>query len=99
MGAHKRPFYRLVAADQRYQRDGRFLEILGYYDPMVKPFKFVVDREKVTAWLKNGAQMSETAEGLLRREGIVQAYNLEKQEARKVLKAAAAGGEGEAHAE
>lgn len=84
MGAHKHPFYRLVAADQRYQRDGRFLEILGYYDPMVKPFKFVVDREKVITWLKNGAQMSETAEGLLRREGIVQAYNLEK---RNIVKA------------
>ena len=99
MGAHKRPFYRLVAADSRYQRDGRFLQILGYYDPMVKPFKFVVDREKVFAWLKNGAQMSETAEGLLRREGIVQAYNLEKLNSGKSDSAAPAGGEGEAHAE
>jgi small subunit ribosomal protein S16 len=99
MGSHKRPFYRLVAADTRYQRDGRFLEILGYYDPMVKPFKFVVDREKVITWLKNGAQMSETAEGLLRREGIVQAYNVEKQNSGKTVSAAPAGGEGEAHAE
>ncbi len=99
MGAHKRPFYRLVAADQRYQRDGRFLEILGYYDPMVKPFKFVVDREKVITWLKNGAQMSETAEGLLRREGIVQEYNLGKLNAGKAVAAAPSGGEGEAHAE
>ncbi|MHB9028335.1 MAG: 30S ribosomal protein S16 [Candidatus Latescibacterota bacterium] len=83
MGSHKRPFYRIVAADTRCQRDGRFLEIVGYYDPMVKPYKFVVDREKVNTWLRNGAQMSETVEGLLRREGIVQEYNLGKANARK----------------
>ncbi|MCE5252363.1 30S ribosomal protein S16 [bacterium] len=78
MGSRKRPFYRLVAADSRYQRDGRFLEILGYYDPMEEPFKFKVDREKVVGWLNKGATMSETAEGLLRREGIVQAFNMSK---------------------
>lgn len=99
MGSHKRPFYRLVAADSRYQRDGRFLEILGYYDPMVKPFKFVVDRDKVLVWLNNGAQMSETAEGLLRREGIVQAYNLAKIDARKTEPAVALAEEGETNAE
>ena len=78
MGSHKRPFYRLVAADSRYQRDGRFLEILGYYDPMVKPFKFHVERDKVLAWLGKGAQMSETAESMLRKEGIVQEFNTGK---------------------
>lgn len=99
MGSHKRPFYRLVAADSRYQRDGRFLEILGYYDPMQKPYKFVVDREKVMTWLKNGAQMSETAEGLLRTEGIVQAYNLEKRGVKKADAGIPASGEGETNAE
>lgn len=83
MGSHKRPFYRVVAADTRYQRDGRFLEIIGYYDPMEKPFKFVVDREKAKTWLRNGAMMSETVEGLLRQEGIVQELNLEKTNAGK----------------
>jgi len=83
MGSKKRPFYRLVAADTRYQRDGRFIEILGYYDPMVKPFKFVVDREKAIKWLNNGALLSETAESLLRREGIVQEYNAAKQNNKK----------------
>lgn len=83
MGSKKRPFYRLVAADTRFQRDGRFIEILGYYDPMVKPFKFVVDREKTMKWLNNGAMLSETAESLLRREGIVQEYNTAKQNSTK----------------
>jgi small subunit ribosomal protein S16 len=83
MGSKKRPFYRLVAADTRYQRDGRFIEILGYYDPMVKPFKFVVDREKTMKWLNNGALLSETAESLLRREGIVQEYNNTKQKSKQ----------------
>jgi small subunit ribosomal protein S16 len=78
MGSRKRPFYRLVAADSRFQRDGRFLEILGHYSPMEDPAVFEVDREKVLKWLKKGAQMSETAESLLRKEGIVQAFNLEK---------------------
>lgn len=84
MGSKKRPFYRLVAADCRYQRDGRFLEILGYYDPIVKPFKLVVDREKIFKWLENGAQLSNTAETLLRKQGIVQEYNLMRQNTRPV---------------
>jgi small subunit ribosomal protein S16 len=78
MGSKKRPFYRIVAADSRYQRDGRFLEILGYYDPKSNPMKFVVDSSKVFVWLDNGAEMSNTVETLLRKEGIVQQYNLKK---------------------
>ena len=78
MGSRNRPFYRLVAADSRFQRDGRFLDILGYYDPKGKPFTFKVDREKVLEWLNKGASMSNTAESLLRREGIVQAFNMSK---------------------
>lgn len=93
MGSHKRPFYRLVAADTRYQRDGRFLEILGYYDPKKEPYVFQVDRDKVMAWLKQGALMSPTAESLLRKQGIVQAYHQEKALARKSLKSAPVAGE------
>jgi len=78
MGSKKRPFYRIVAADSRYQRDGRFLEVVGYYDPMVKPYKLVVDREKAVGWLQKGAMMSETVESLLRKEGIVQEVNSAK---------------------
>lgn len=78
MGSKKRPFYRLVAADSRFQRDGRFLEILGHYDPMMKPHKFEYEKEKIVAWLDNGAQMSDTVQGLLRQVGLVQEYNLAK---------------------
>ena len=78
MGSKKHPFYRLVAADSRFQRDGRFLEVVGHYDPMTKPHKFEYDKEKIFTWLNNGAQMSDTVEGLLRQEGIVQEYNLAK---------------------
>ena len=78
MGSRKHSFYRLVAADSRFQRDGRFLEILGYYDPMENPYKFHVKRERVLDWLGKGAQTTTTVNGLLRKEGIVQEYNLEK---------------------
>jgi len=66
MGAKKRPFYRFVAADSKYARDGRFLETLGYYNPMEKPAKVSVAPEKVFKWLKNGAQMSETVASLFK---------------------------------
>lgn len=88
MGSHKRPFYRIVAADSRFQRDGRFLEILGYYDPKKEPFKFEVKREKVLDWLRKGAQMSQTVESLLRKDGIVQEFNMAKADAKSSLKSA-----------
>lgn len=72
-GAKKRPFYRVVVADSRRQRDGRFVEILGYYDPMAKPFAFKIDEEKVKAWIAQGAQPSTQAASLLRQHGIVAA--------------------------
>ncbi len=93
MGSHKRPFYRVVAADTRYQRDGRFLEILGYYDPKQSPYIFKVDRDKVLAWLQKGALMSPTVESLLRKEGIVQAFHLEKANTGKSQVVAAVSGE------
>ncbi|MGH7902539.1 MAG: 30S ribosomal protein S16 [Candidatus Dormibacteraceae bacterium] len=74
MGAKKRPFYRLVVADARSPRDGRFIEQLGYYDPLTEPATVKIDEEKVVAWLGKGAQPSDTARSLLRREGILDRY-------------------------
>ena len=69
-GAKKRPFFRMVAADSRRQRDGRFLEILGHYNPMTRPYELMVHKDKVEAWLSKGAQPSEQAASLLRSVGI-----------------------------
>jgi len=72
-GARKRPFYRIVVADSRRQRDGRFVEILGYYDPLAKPFAVKMDEEKVKGWIGQGAQPSTQAASLFRRVGIIAA--------------------------
>ncbi len=72
-GAKKRPFYRMVAADSRRQRDGRFLEILGHYNPLSQPYELVVHKDKVEKWLSRGAQPSEQAASLLRSLGIAMA--------------------------
>lgn len=72
MGAKKHPFYRLVVADARSPRDGRFIEHLGYYDPMTDPVKVKIDAEKVMRWLRQGAQPSEAARSLLKREGLLE---------------------------
>jgi small subunit ribosomal protein S16 len=66
-GNHDRPIYRLVAADSRYRRDGRFLEVLGHYDPNVTSGGVTVNLERVDAWLANGAKPSETAHSLIKR--------------------------------
>jgi len=65
-GAKKRPFYRMVAADSRRQRDGRFLEILGHYNPVSQPYELVIHKDKVSAWIAKGAQPSEQVASLLR---------------------------------
>ena len=65
-GAKKRPAYRVVAADSRRQRDGRFLEILGHYDPIAQPYTLKLDEERITAWIAKGAQPSEQVASLLR---------------------------------
>ena len=72
MGAKKHPFYRLVVADARSPRDGRFIEHLGDYDPMKDPVEDKIDVEKVKLWLQQGAQPSEAARSLLKREGILE---------------------------
>jgi small subunit ribosomal protein S16 len=74
MGAKKRPFYRLVVADARSPRDGRFIEQLGYYDPLTDPATIKIDEDKVTRWLAQGAQPSDAARSLLQREGILERY-------------------------
>jgi small subunit ribosomal protein S16 len=74
MGAKKHPFYRLVVADARSPRDGRFIEHLGYYDPMKDPVEVKIDAEKVRRWLLQGAQPSEAARSLLKREGILERH-------------------------
>ena len=75
MGAKKRPFYRLVAADSEARRDGRFLEILGYYDPMKEPAEVKIHKEKVDYWLEKGARLSESAKTLLKKEGMMQSHS------------------------
>ena len=69
-GAKKRPFYRMVASDSRRQRDGRFLEILGHYNPLTQPYELVVHKDRVEMWIQRGAQPSEQAASLLRSLGI-----------------------------
>lgn len=68
-GAKKRPFYRVVASDSRRARDGKFLEILGTYDPLTGEVK--IDKEQATKWLENGAQPTDTVRGLLKKEEII----------------------------
>jgi small subunit ribosomal protein S16 len=67
MGRKKRPFYRIVAADQRSPRDGRFIERLGFYDPMKEPNELEVDLERVDYWLGEGASPSDTVSDLIKR--------------------------------
>lgn len=71
MGAKKAPFYRIVVADARSPRDGRFIEEIGYYNPMTNPAEVNVDAEKVNAWIANGAQPTETVKALLTKNGII----------------------------
>lgn len=66
MGAKKAPFYRVVVADSRYPRDGRFIEEIGYYDPTKEPSVVSIDREKADKWLANGAQPTDTVKKLLK---------------------------------
>jgi len=71
MGARKKPFYRLVAADSKAPRDGKFLEILGSYDPTRDPATVTLHKEKVSLWLQKGAAVSESARAILEKEGML----------------------------
>ena len=77
-GKKRRPFYRLVAADSRSQRDGRFIERIGYYDPMTDPADIVIDTEKALKWLRTGAQPSDTAKDLMSKAGVWEQFINEK---------------------
>lgn len=70
-GRRNRPFYRVVAAEASAPRDGKFIEILGYYDPLKEPYEFKVDPEKVKKWLARGAKPTETVRALLKRSGLL----------------------------
>ena len=71
MGQKKAPFYRVVVADSRSPRDGRFIEEIGYYNPMTNPVEVKIDAEKAKAWLSNGAQPTETVKSLLKKTEII----------------------------
>lgn len=72
MGAHKQPFYRVVVADSRAPRDGKFIEEIGYYNPMTDPKEIKIDAEKAKKWLGNGAQPTETVKTLFKKSGIIE---------------------------
>ena len=72
MGMKKMPFYRVVVADERAPRDGRFIEEIGYYNPMTEPATIKIDAEKAQQWLKNGAQPTDTARTLLKKSGVIE---------------------------
>jgi small subunit ribosomal protein S16 len=71
MGDKKKPFYRLIAADSEAPRDGRFLQILGSYDPMKDPAQIEIHRDKVDYWLKQGASLSGSAKSILKKQGVL----------------------------
>jgi small subunit ribosomal protein S16 len=71
MGAKKAPFYRVVVADSRYPRDGRFIEEIGYYNPLTSPAEISVDGEKAKKWIANGAQATETVKSLFKKSNVL----------------------------
>ena len=71
LGAKKAPFYRIVVADSRYPRDGRFIEEIGYYNPLTDPVEIKIDAERAQQWIKNGAQPTDTVRALLKKSGVL----------------------------
>lgn len=72
MGDKKHPFYRVVVADSRSPRDGKFIDIIGTYNPLTDPAEIKVDAEKANKWLKNGATPTETAKSVLKKSGVIE---------------------------
>ena len=72
MGAKKRPFYRIVVADSRSPRDGKFIDLIGTYNPLTNPAEIKIDNEKAREWIKNGAQPTDTARALLVKSGAIE---------------------------
>jgi small subunit ribosomal protein S16 len=75
MGVKKKPFYRLVAADSEAPRDGKFLEILGFYNPMKDPAEISVHEDKVNYWLGKGALVSDSAKAILKKQGLLRSHS------------------------
>ena len=71
MGAKKAPFYRIVVAESKFPRDGRFIEEIGTYNPLKNPSEVTIDADKVKEWIRNGAQPTDTVKSLLKKEGIL----------------------------
>ncbi|MFZ2353067.1 30S ribosomal protein S16 [Paucilactobacillus nenjiangensis] len=78
MGSKKRPFYRIVVADSRSPRDGRFIETVGTYNPLVEPAEVKLEKEDIMQWLNNGAQPSDTVRNLLSQAGIMKEFHESK---------------------
>lgn len=74
MGGKQKPFYRIVAADSRFPRDGRFIETVGTYNPITKPAEVKIDKELAIKWLSNGAQPTDTVKALFKKEGILKEF-------------------------
>lgn len=74
IGSKQRPFYRIVAADARFPRDGRFIETVGTYNPVANPAEIKIDKEIAIKWLNNGAQPTDTVKALLKNEGILKEF-------------------------
>ena len=72
LGSKKAPFYRVVVADSRFPRDGRFVEEIGYYNPLTEPAEIKIDADKAQKWLKNGAQPTDTVKSLLKKAGVTE---------------------------
>jgi len=75
MGSKRKPFYRIVVADSRFPRDGRFIESVGYYNPLTEPVDLKLEEETILDWLQKGAQPSDTVRNLLSSKGIMQKYH------------------------
>ena len=88
MGAKKRPFYRIVVADSRSPRDGRFIEEIGYYNPIETPAILKVDKELAMKWLNNGATPTDTVRDILSKEGILKEFHESKMSNKKKVEKA-----------
>ena len=77
-GSKKRPFYRIVAADSKFPRDGRFIEVLGTYNPVTQPAEVKINEESALKWLSNGAQPTDTVRSLFSRQGIMEKFHNQK---------------------
>ena len=75
MGSKKRPFYRIVVADSRSPRDGRFIESVGTYNPLTEPETVTLEEESILGWLNNGAQPSDTVRNMLQKAGVMKKYH------------------------